>query len=356
MPRAKGREMKSASTSSTPSSVQDPAKGQAEALSVYISSSPHIHTAEDVSWIMRQVIYALIPGALVGVYFFGFPALKVIAIAMVSCVALEAIWQKLTNSPLTIKDGSAALTGLLLAMNLPSGAPWWLVVIGSLVAIIIAKQLFGGIGNNPFNPALVGRVFLLISFPVAMTTWPEPRSFFTQVADATTGATPLGALKTAIFEHGSIAAAPEMNLMDPFLGNVGGSLGEISALALLLGGVYLIARRIITWHIPVIYIATVAVITGIFWLINPEVYASPAFHILAGGLMLGAFFMATDMVTSPITNTGKVIFAVGCGVITVVIRLWGGYPEGVSFAILIMNAFVPLINRATKPTKFGAVR
>ncbi|MFY9398231.1 MAG: RnfABCDGE type electron transport complex subunit D, partial [Desulfomonilia bacterium] len=308
------------------------------------------------SWIMRQVIYALIPGALVGVYFFGFPALKVIAIAMVSCVALEAIWQKLTNSPLTIKDGSAALTGLLLAMNLPSGAPWWLVVIGSLVAIIIAKQLFGGIGNNPFNPALVGRVFLLISFPVAMTTWPEPRSFFTQVADATTGATPLGALKTAIFEHGSIAAAPEMNLMDPFLGNVGGSLGEISALALLLGGVYLIARRIITWHIPVIYIATVAVITGIFWLINPEVYASPAFHILAGGLMLGAFFMATDMVTSPITNTGKVIFAVGCGVITVVIRLWGGYPEGVSFAILIMNAFVPLINRATKPTKFGAVR
>jgi electron transport complex protein RnfD len=348
--------MKSASTSSTPSSVQDPAKGQAEALSVYISSSPHIHTAEDVSWIMRQVIYALIPGALVGVYFFGFPALKVIAIAMVSCVALEAIWQKLTNSPLTIKDGSAALTGLLLAMNLPSGAPWWLVVIGSLVAIIIAKQLFGGIGNNPFNPALVGRVFLLISFPVAMTTWPEPRSFFTQVADATTGATPLGALKTAIFEHGSIAAAPEMNLMDPFLGNVGGSLGEISALALLLGGVYLIARRIITWHIPVIYIATVAVITGIFWLINPEVYASPAFHILAGGLMLGAFFMATDMVTSPITNTGKVIFAVGCGVITVVIRLWGGYPEGVSFAILIMNAFVPLINRATKPTKFGAVR
>jgi electron transport complex protein RnfD len=347
--------MKSASTS-TPNSAQDPAKEQAEALSVYVSSSPHVHSAEDVSWIMRQVIYALIPGALVGVYFFGLPALKVIAIAMVSCVALEAIWQKLTNSPLTIKDGSAALTGLLLAMNLPSGAPWWLVVIGSLVAIIVAKQLFGGIGNNPFNPALVGRVFLLISFPVAMTTWPEPRSFFTQAADATTGATPLGALKTAIFEHGSIAAAPGMSLMDPFLGNVGGSLGEISALALLLGGVYLIARRIITWHIPVVYIGTVVVLTGIFWLINPEGYASPAFHLVAGGLMLGAFFMATDMVTSPISNTGKIVFAVGCGVITVVIRLWGGYPEGVSFAILIMNAFVPLINRATKPAKFGAVR
>jgi electron transport complex protein RnfD len=305
---------------------------------------------------MRQVVYALIPGALVGVYFFGIPAIKVIAVAVASCVAMEALWQKLTGSPITINDGSAALTGLLLAMNLPSGAPWWLVVIGSFVAIIIAKQIFGGIGNNPFNPALVGRVFLLISFPVAMTTWPEPRSFFTQTADATTGATPLGALKTAIFEHGTIGAAPEMNLMDPFLGNVGGSLGEISALALILGGVYLIARRIITWHIPVVYIATVAVLTGILWLINPEGYANPVFHLVAGGLMLGAFFMATDMVTSPITNMGKIIFAVGCGAITVVIRLWGGYPEGVSFAILIMNAFVPLINRATKPTKFGVVR
>ncbi len=336
--------------------AEDPVKEQAAKLSVYVSSSPHVHSTEDVPWIMRQVIYALIPGALVGVYFFGIPALRVIAVAIVSCVVMEALWQKLTASPVTIKDGSAVLTGLLLAMNLPSGAPWWLVVIGSLVAIIIAKQLFGGIGNNPFNPALVGRVFLLISFPVAMTTWPEPRSFFSQAADAATGATPLGALKTAIFEHGTIAAAPGLNLMDPFLGNVGGSLGEISALALILGGIYLIARRIITWHIPVVYIATVAVLTGILWLVNPEGCASPAFHLVAGGLMLGAFFMATDMVTSPITNTGKVVFAIGCGVITVVIRLWGGYPEGVSFAILIMNAFVPLINRATKPAKFGAVR
>ncbi len=336
--------------------AEDPAREQATKLSVYVSSSPHVHSTEDVPWIMRQVIYALIPGALVGVYFFGIPALKVIAVAVVSCVVMEVLWQKLTGNPITVKDGSAVLTGLLLAMNLPSGAPWWLVVIGSLVAIIIAKQLFGGIGNNPFNPALVGRVFLLISFPVAMTTWPEPRSFFSQAADATTGATPLGALKTAIFEHGTIAAAPGMNLMDPFLGNVGGSLGEISALALILGGIYLIARKIITWHIPVVYIATVAVFTGILWLINPEGYASPSFHLVAGGLMLGAFFMATDMVTSPITNTGKVVFAAGCGVITVVIRLWGGYPEGVSFAILIMNAFVPLINRATRPTKFGAVR
>ncbi|HOO45471.1 MAG TPA: RnfABCDGE type electron transport complex subunit D [Deltaproteobacteria bacterium] len=321
---------------------------------IVVSSSPHVHSPEDTPWIMRQVVYALIPGALVGVYFFGIPAITVIAVAVVSCVVIEALWQKLTKKDITVTDGSAALTGLLLAMNLPSGSPWWLVVLGSLIAIIIGKQVYGGLGNNPFNPALVARVFLLISFPVHMTTWPQPRSFFSQAADTVTGATPLGALKTAIFEHGTITAAPGLNLMDPFLGNVGGSLGEISALALILGGIYLILRRIISWHIPVFYIGTVAVITGIFWLMNPDAYADPAFHLISGGLMLGAFFMATDMVTSPITYKGKVLFAVGCGVITVVIRFWGGYPEGVSFAILIMNALVPLINKATKPGKFGA--
>jgi electron transport complex protein RnfD len=322
---------------------------------IFVSSSPHIHSPEDTPWIMRQVLYALIPGALIGVYFFGIPAIKVIAISVVSCVAIEALWQKLLGKDITIADGSAALTGLLLAMNLPSGSPWWLVVLGSLIAIVLGKQVYGGIGNNPFNPALVARVFLLISFPVHMTTWPQPRSFFTQAADTVTGATPLGALKTAIFEHGTITAAPDLSLMDPFLGNIGGSLGEISALALILGGIYLIVRKIISWHIPVIYLATVVVLTGIFWLINPNMYADPAFHLISGGLMLGAFFMATDMVTSPITNKGKIVFAVGCGMITVVIRLWGGYPEGVSFAILIMNALVPLINKATRPGKFGAV-
>ncbi len=321
---------------------------------IVVSSSPHVHSPEDTPWIMRQVVYALIPGALVGVYFFGIPAITVIAVAVVSCVVIEALWQKLTKKDITVTDGSAALTGLLLAMNLPSGSPWWLVVLGSLIAIIIGKQVYGGLGNNPFNPALVARVFLLISFPVHMTTWPQPRSFFSQAADTVTGATPLGALKTAIFEHGTITAAPELNLMDPFLGNVGGSLGEISALALILGGIYLILRRIISWHVPVFYIGTVAVITGIFWLLDPNTYADPAFHLISGGLMLGAFFMATDMVTSPITYKGKVLFAIGCGVITVVIRFWGGYPEGVSFAILIMNALVPLINKATKPGKFGA--
>ncbi|MGC9325218.1 MAG: RnfABCDGE type electron transport complex subunit D [Desulfomonilia bacterium] len=323
---------------------------------LYVSSSPHIHSPEDTPWIMRQVVYALIPGALTGVYFFGLPAVKVIAISVVSCVIIEALWQKLVRQDITIHDGSAALTGLLLAMNLPAGSPWWMVVIGSAVAIIIGKQVYGGLGNNPFNPALVARVFLLISFPVQMTTWPQPRSFFSQGADAVSGATPLGALKTAIFEHGTITAAPSLDLMDPFLGNIGGSLGEISALALILGGIYLITRRIISWHIPVVYLGTVAILTGVFWVINPDMYADPAFHLIAGGLILGAFFMATDMVTSPITNSGKVVFAIGCGLITVVIRLWGGYPEGVSFAILIMNALVPIINKATRPKKFGAVK
>jgi len=322
---------------------------------IFVSSSPHIHSPEDTPWIMRQVVYALIPGALIGVYFFGIPAITVIAVSVVSCVVIEALWQKLTKKDITVKDGSAALTGLLLAMNLPSGSPWWLVVLGSLIAIVIGKQVYGGLGNNPFNPALVARVFLLISFPVHMTTWPQPRSFFLPAADTVTGATPLGALKTAIFEHGTITAVPHLNLMDPFLGNVGGSLGEISALALILGGIYLIIRKIIKWHIPIFYIGTVALITGILRLIDPNTFADPAFHLISGGLMLGAFFMATDMVTSPITNKGKIIFAIGCGVITVVIRLWGGYPEGVSFAILIMNALVPLINKATKPGKFGAV-
>lgn len=322
---------------------------------IFVSSSPHIHSPEDAPWIMRQVIYALIPGALVGVYFFGIPAVRVIAISIVSCVIVELLWQKLLKQDITITDGSAALTGLLLAMNLPSGAPWWLIIVGSLVAIILGKQVYGGLGNNPFNPALVARVFLLISFPVQMTTWPKPHAFLSQAADTITGATPLGALKTAVFEHGSITAAPHLDLMDPFFGNIGGSLGEISALALILGGIYLIARKVINWHIPVFYLGSVALLTGIFWTINPGMYADPVFHLLSGGLILGAFFMATDMVTSPITNKGKIIFAIGCGVITVVIRIWGGYPEGVSFAILIMNAFVPLINKATKPVKFGAV-
>jgi len=293
---------------------------------IFVSSSPHIRSPEDIPWIMRQVMYALMPGAFIGVYFFGMPAIKVIAVSIASCVAVEALWQRVSRQRITVNDWSAALTGLLLAMNLPSGLPWWMVVIGSAVAIIFGKQVYGGLGNNPFNPALVARIFLLISFPVAMTTWPKPRSFFAEQTDAVTGATPLGALKTAVFEHQSIAAAPHLNLMDPFLGNIGGSLGEISALALILGGLYLILRKIIAWQIPVSYLGSVAVFTGILWKINPQLYASPAFHLLTGGLMLGAFFMATDYVTSPITNPGRIAFGIGCGLITVIIRTWVSMP------------------------------
>ncbi len=300
---------------------------------------------------MRQVIYALIPTALVGVYFFGIPALTVMLTAMISCVVVEAICQKIMGVPVSVKDGSAILTGLLLAMNLPSGAPWWMVVIGSVVAIVIGKQVFGGLGNNPFNPALVARAFLIASFGVEMTTWPKPDVFPKAIADTVTAATPLGLLK-----EGGADAIANIGMFDLIVGNVGGCIGEVSAIALLIGAGYLLATGIITWHVPVTYIATVGIFTGICYAVDPVAYANPWFHMFSGGLMLGALFMATDMVTSPISPKGKIIFGLGCGLLTSVIRLWGGYPEGVSYSILIMNAFVPLINRWTKPVKFGVVK
>ena len=301
---------------------------------------------------MRQVIYALLPATFVGIYFFGLPALRVILLAMIFCVATEAVCLKVLGKPLeTLKDGSAALTGLLLAMNLPSGAPWWLVLVGSFFAITFAKMVFGGLGNNPFNPALAGRVFLLTAFGTQMTAWAKPGNFPMSLADTVTGATPLGILK----EQGA-SAISGISYADLLIGNIGGSLGEVSAIALLLGGGYLLVRRIISWHIPVMYILTVAVFTGIAHAINPGQYAPAMFHVLAGGLMLGAIFMATDMVTSPISNKGKIVFGIGCGIITSLIRLYGGMPEGVSYSILIMNGLVPLINRWTKPVKFGVVK
>ncbi len=319
--------------------------------SLFVSTSPHVHSPEDNAWIMRQVIYALIPSALVGVYFFGIPALIVILLSMGGCVAVEAACLKLMGKDMeALKDGSAALTGLLLAMNLPSGAPWWMVLIGCMVAIGIGKQVFGGLGNNPFNPALVARVFLMASFGKEMTTWPKPAAFPLSGADAVTAATPLGLLS------GGADAVAGISYFDLLVGNVGGCIGEVSAIALLIGGGYLLATKIISWHIPVIYIATVAVFTGILHAIDPTLYAPAMFHVLSGGLMLGAIFMATDMVTSPITNKGKIIFALGCGLVTVLIRVWGSLPEGVSYSILFMNAFVPLINRWAKPVKFGVVK
>lgn len=321
---------------------------------LYLSSSPHIHSGETTDKVMRAVIYALLPACAVAVYFFGLPALAVLLICTLGCIATEAVCQRLMGKSLTIADGSAALTGILLALNLPPSSPWWLALIGSVVAIGVGKQVYGGLGYNLFNPALVARVVLLISFPVQMTTWTAPTRLGSGI-DAVTSATPLGEMKTAVMLTGQIPAALQGPYGDYFAGNMAGSLGEVSAAALLLGGIFLLGKRIITWHIPVSYLGTVVAFGGIFWLIDPSRYPGPFFHLLTGGLLLGAFFMATDMVTSPITARGMLLFGVGCGLITVLIRLFGGYPEGVSFAILLMNAVTPLIDRFTRPKKFGYV-
>ena len=313
-----------------------------------VAPAPHVHGGDSVQKNMLNVILALMPAFLAGIYYFGTGAIVVSGIAILSCVAFEWLITKfILKKEVQIFDCSAILTGMLLGMNLPSSLPWWMVIIGSLIAIGIGKMSFGGLGNNLFNPALVGRVFLLISFPAAMTTWPIPAALsFDSSVDALTAATPLAYIKEGIFTN--------FTELDLFLGNNGGSLGETCGAALLLGLIYLLATRTITWHIPVSIIATVLVFTGIMHAIDPEVYASPLLHITSGGLLLGSIFMATDYVTSPMTKTGQLIFGFGIGVITVVIRLFGSYPEGISFAILIMNAVVPLINRYIRPKRFGA--
>lgn len=314
-----------------------------------IAPAPHVHGGDSVQKNMLNVIIALAPAYLAGCWYFGVGAIMVSAIAMISCVAFEWLISKfiLKKKP-QVNDLSALLTGLLLAMNLPSSLPWWMVIIGSLVAIGIGKMSFGGLGNNLFNPALVGRVFLLISFPAAMTTWPVPDAAYlmSNNVDALTAATPLAYIKEGIFTT--------FTEMEMFLGNIGGSFGETCSAALILGLIYLLATRTITWHIPVSIIATVIIFTGIMHAIDPCTYASPLLHITSGGILLGSIFMATDYVTSPMTKAGQLIFGVGIGVITVVIRLFGSYPEGISFAILIMNAVVPLINRYVRPKRFGA--
>jgi len=321
-----------------------------------VSLSPHIKGPYSVPQLMGRVIAALLPTLTVGFYVFGLRALLVTATAIISAVIFEYLIQRfiLKVQP-SIRDGSAVITGMLLAFNLPSNLPWWMVVMGSLAAIGIGKMAFGGLGKNPFNPALVGRVFLLVSFPAAMTTWPKPLLHRMSLTDGVTAATPLGILK-----EGMKAGEPFRELVtqmpsyfDLFMGKMGGCIGEISALALLLGFLYLLWKRVITWHIPVTVIASVFIFSGIFWLINPDKYPDPVFHLLTGGVMLGAIFMATDYVTSPMTKKGMLIFGAGIGLITVMIRIFGAYPEGVSFAILIMNAFVPLINRYCKPHRFG---
>lgn len=321
-----------------------------------VSGSPHIQTDQSVSKIMYGVVFSLIPAMLVSFYFFGLAAILVTLTAVVACMAFEFIIQKyLLKGPMTVFDGSAIITGILLAFNVPAGLPLWMVVIGSAVAIGMGKMTFGGLGKNPFNPALVGRVFLMISFPVEMTTWPKPSALSTQLTDVVTGPTALAILKEGVDKGDSVAEIlPQIpDYVNLLMGNMGGSIGEISALALLLGGLYMLIRRIITWHIPIAYLGSVVIFSGIFWLVDPTYYVDPLFHLITGGLMLGALYMATDMVTSPMSKSGQLVFGLGCGVLTMVIRLFGAYPEGVSFAILIMNAFVPLINKSMKPKRFG---
>ena len=319
-----------------------------------ISGSPHVHSSENTRKIMYRVILALVPALLVAIYYFGWYALRLTIVTVAACMITEWLIQKfLIKGPVTITDGSAALTGLLLAFNVPANLPIWMAIVGSIVAIGIGKMAFGGLGKNPFNPALVGRVFMLVSFPTAMTTWPQVSPIFEKgfFADAVTGPTPLGLLK----ESGA-TSLDHMQFVDMVLGNRGGAFGEICAIALLLGAIYLIARKVIDITTPLTILLTVFVFTGICWFINPEMYIAPWYHLVYGGLILGAFFMATDMVTTPMTTSGRILFGLGVGLITVVIRLWGAYPEGVSFAILIMNAFTPLINKVCKPTIFGAVK
>ncbi len=316
-----------------------------------ISPSPHVHGGDSVKRNMYGVLIALLPALFAAIWFFGLDALCVILTSIVACVCFEFLIQKfLLKVPTTICDGSAAVTGLILAFNLPSNLPLWIVVIGALFAIGVCKMTFGGLGQNIVNPAIAGRVFLLVSFPAPMTSWPVPNA-----VDGSTGATPLALLKEGIKSGKSLNAIAE-NLpssSDMFFGNTGGSLGEVAAIALLIGFVILLCCKIITWHIPVSILCTIAVFAGILHLYDPSTYADPLFHLLSGGALLGAIFMATDYVTSPMTPMGMIIYGIGIGLLTMLIRCFGAYPEGMSFAILIMNLVVPIINKYCKPKRFG---
>ncbi len=304
---------------------------------------------------MRWVIWALMPALFASFFVFGRGALIVTATSVASCLFFEwFITRFLLKRKSTLGDLSAVITGILLAFNLPSNMPLYMIVMGALVAIGVGKMAFGGLGNNPFNPALVGRVFLLISFPAKMTSWPVPAGLAASYIDAETGATPLNLIGQ--IAGGNTAAADQLpGLGELFMGNIGGCIGEVSALALLVGLAVLLLSKTITWHIPVSIISTVAVLTGIMWFVNPVLYVNPLYHLLSGGLLLGAIFMATDYVTSPMTPKGMVWYGIGIGLLTVIIRYFGSYPEGMSFAILIMNAVTPLINNWCKPKRFGEV-
>lgn len=306
-----------------------------------VSGSPHIHKQESVSRIMWTVVLSIIPAGVAGVIIFGLDALWVTLVAVTAAVLTETIFEVWTKKKITVMDGSAVITGILLAYNLPSNVPLWLPIVGAVFSIAIGKQVFGGLGQNIFNPALVGRVFLMASWPKYMTTFVKPFSY-----DAITSATPLAVLKEGkILEH--------ISYLDLFLGKRGGCIGEVCILALLIGAAILLYKGYISWHIPATYILTTAIFTYIFGA-KQLFHGDWLFHILSGGLILGAFFMATDYVATPLTSKGQIIFGVGCGLLTAIIRLWGGYPEGASYAILMMNAATPFIDRYTKSRIYGS--
>jgi electron transport complex protein RnfD len=315
-----------------------------------LQSSPHFRDKDSVPKIMLTVLISLVPAFLASLYFFRLRALGLLLTCVIACLVTEALFLKLRKkSLLPLRDGSAIITGVLLAMTLPPSLPLDSAAIGAVVAIAIGKQVFGGLGYNIFNPALVGRAFLQTAFPVAMTTWIAPAML---KIDTTTFATPLANLKF----HNAVALGTLTSLKDLFWGNIGGSLGETSALVLLLGGLFLLFRRVIDWRIPLGIILSLSAFTGFFWIANPAKYANPLFHILAGGLLLGAIFMATDLVTSPIVPLAIWIYSLGIGFLVGLIRLFGGYPEGVMYSILIMNAFVPLLNHYIRPHILGERR
>ena len=317
-----------------------------------VSLSPHVHSGDSIQKNMYGVCIALVPSLLASLYFFGFGAAVVLIASVASCVFFEWAITRfiLRRDKVTVADGSAILTGLLLGFNLPSNLPIWIIIIGALVAIGIGKMTYGGLGQNPFNPALVGRVFLLISFPAQMTSWPVSHSV--HYLDAETAATPLSIMQRAISAGDPTILKELPSGIDMLIGQTGGSLGEVSALLLLIGCAFMIWRKIITWHIPVSILGTVFVLSGLLHVCNP-IYADPVSVLCSGGLMLGACFMATDYVTSPMVHKGQVIYGIAIGALTVIIRDWGSYPEGMSFAILIMNAFTPLINSKCHPKRFG---
>ena len=317
-----------------------------------VSPSPHYQSDTNTRKLMYNVLIALLPACIFSIVVFGISALISMLTAVISCVFFEFAINKwlFKNEDYSIKDCSAIITGVLLSFNLPNTLPIWMVIIGSLVAIGIAKMSFGGLGCNIFNPALVGRVFLLVSFPADMTTWTKVQDYS---VDGTTGATPLGLIKESIKSGKMLTDIDLPTVQDMVFGNIGGSLGEISVMALVIGGIYLLCTRTITWHIPVSVLGSMFILSGIMYAVNPELNASPLLHICSGGAMLGAIFMATDYSTSPMTSLGKILFGIGIGVLTIVIRRFGAYPEGMSFAILIMNAVVPLLNKI-KPCRYGS--